>query len=202
MAEAQPEKVVPQRPPGFWAGLWRLLSALIHPPAAVPAGEADEKQVRRLRRRIIWACIGGYLGVNFFMFLRFFFPRALFEPKTVFTIGYPADFGLGVDTRFQQDYRIWVVRNAERLFVIYARCTHLGCTPDWKEGENKFKCPCHGSGYDSEGVNFEGPAPRPMDRAQVELDATGQIVVDVNRLYKQEKGIRDEFDNPGAYLIV
>ena len=32
--------------------------------------------------------------------------------------------------------------------------------------ENKFKCPCHGSGYDSEGVNFEGPAPRPMDRAK------------------------------------
>jgi hypothetical protein len=23
------------------------------------------------------------------------------------------------------------------------------------------KCPCHDSGYDSEGINFEGPAPRP-----------------------------------------
>jgi cytochrome b6-f complex iron-sulfur subunit len=152
------------------------------------------------RRRIVTACTLGFLGTNFFMFLRFFFPRTLFEPKTVFRIGYPNDFGFGVDTKFQKDYRIWVVRNAEGLFVIYARCTHLGCTPDWKSGENKFKCPCHGSGYDSEGVNFEGPAPRPMDRAKVELDAEGQIVVDTSVLYDWPKGGRSKFKDPGAFL--
>ncbi len=176
-------------------------------PAAKSAAKskgAEEKPPHLLmRRRLIWGCIWGYLGVNFFMFLRFFFPRALFEPKTVFSIGSPADFIVGVvDTKFQKDYRIWVVRTPSRLFVIYARCTHLGCTPDWKESERKFKCPCHGSGYDSEGVNFEGPAPRPMDRANVSLDATGQIIVDTGKLYVQEKGVRDEFDNPGAYLPV
>ena len=117
-------------------------------------------------------------------------------------MGYPTDFGFGVDTKFQQQYRIWVVRNAERLFVIYAVCTHLGCTPDWKAGENKFKCPCHGSGYDSEGINFEGPAPRPMDRARVELDPTGQIVVDTSRLYTWPKGQTSHFDDPGAFLSV
>jgi cytochrome b6-f complex iron-sulfur subunit len=137
------------------------------------------------------------------MFLRFFFPRALFEPQTVFSIGYPADFSLGVSTRFQQEHRIWVVRDPGRLFVIYAKCTHLGCTPDWKESEQKFKCPCHGSGYDSEGINFEGPAPRPMDRAHVELDPTGQIIVDTSRLYIRDPITgRDEFDNPGAYIVV
>ena len=146
------------------------------------------------------ACTLGFLGTNFFMFLRFFFPRTLFEPKTVFRIGYPSDFGFGVDTKFQKDYRIWVVRNAEGLFVIYARCTHLGCTPDWKSGENKFKCPCHGSGYDTEGVNFEGPAPRPLDRAKVELDAEGQIVVDTSVLYDWPKGGRSKFKDPGAFL--
>jgi cytochrome b6-f complex iron-sulfur subunit len=176
-------------------------------PAAKPAAKSkgtEEKPPHLLmRRRLIWGCIWGYLGVNFFMFLRFFFPRALFEPKTVFSIGSPADFTVGVvDTKFQKDYRIWVVRTASRLFVIYARCTHLGCTPDWKESERKFKCPCHGSGFDNEGVNFEGPAPRPMDRAQVTLDPTGQIVVDIGKLFVREKGVRDEFDNPGAYLPV
>ncbi|MBI4465913.1 MAG: Rieske 2Fe-2S domain-containing protein [Acidobacteria bacterium] len=156
----------------------------------------------KMRRRIVWASIWGFVGVNFLMFLRFFFPRTIFEPKTVFTVGTPSDFGLGVDTRFQQQYRIWVVRNPERLFVIYARCTHLGCTPDWKESENKFKCPCHGSGYDSEGINFEGPAPRPMDRAHVEVGAQGQIVVDLTKLYMRERGKRDQFDDPGAFLRV
>jgi cytochrome b6-f complex iron-sulfur subunit len=152
------------------------------------------------RRRIVTACTLGFLGTNLFMFLRFFFPRALFEPKTVFRIGYPSDFGFGVDTKFQKGYRIWVVRNAEGLFVIYARCTHLGCTPDWKASENKFKCPCHGSGYDSEGINFEGPAPRPMDRAKVETDAEGQIVVDTSILYDWPKGGRSRFKDPGAFL--
>ena len=113
------------------------------------------------------------------MFLRFFLPRSIFEPPSTFRIGSPGDYALGVDTKWQQQYRIWVTKTSDRLFVIYARCTHLGCTPDWKASENKFKCPCHGSGYDSEGINFEGPAPRPMDRAHVELDAEGQIVVDI-----------------------
>ena len=171
------------------------------PAAKSAAGSASADPNVKMRRRIIWACIWGYLGVNFLMFLRFLFPRALFEPKTIFTVGFTSDFAPGVETKFQKDFRIWVVRIPGRLFVIYARCTHLGCTPDWKQAENKFKCPCHGSGYDSEGVNYEGPAPRPMDRAFVQVDPTGQIVVDTNRLFVRDlKAGRDEFDNDGAYL--
>lgn len=133
------------------------------------------------------------------MFVRFFLPRAIFEPSSTFRIGPPGDYALGVDTKWQQQYRIWVTKTSDRLFVIYARCTHLGCTPDWKSSENKFKCPCHGSGYDSEGINFEGPAPRPMDRAHVQLDAEGQIVVDVSRLYDWPKGGTNKFEQePGA----
>jgi cytochrome b6-f complex iron-sulfur subunit len=173
------------------------------PPAPPKPAKREAEKPVDMRRRIIWACIWGYLGVNFLMFLRFFFPRVLFEPNTVFGVGYPSDFSLGVDTKFQKDYRVWVVRNTERLFVIYARCTHLGCTPDWKPSENKFKCPCHGSGYDSEGVNFEGPAPRPMDRCNISLDATGRIVVDSSRLYVRDLKVgRDEFNAAGAFLNV
>ncbi len=143
---------------------------------ASPAPDAKEaaKSVNTNRRRLVWACIWGYLGVNFLMFLRFFFPRALYEPNTVFDIGFPADFALGIDQRFLMTNRVWVVREPDRLFVIFARCTHLGCTPEWKPAENKFKCPCHGSGYDSEGVNFEGPAPRPMDRALCAVGPDGE----------------------------
>jgi cytochrome b6-f complex iron-sulfur subunit len=163
---------------------------------------APPDPVNKMRRTIIWTSVGGFLATCFMMFLRFFLPRTIFEPSTVFRVGYPSDFGFGVDTKFQQQYRIWVVRNAERLFVIYARCTHLGCTPDWKPSENKFKCPCHGSGYTNEGINFEGPAPRPMDRAHVELDPTGQIVVDTARLYEWPKGEKGHFDESGAFIPV
>src|SRR5579871_83883 len=168
--------------------------------AAAAGGSGGSDPLDKTRRRIVWSCVIGYLGANFLMFLRYFFPRALFEPKTVFKIGYPSDFALGVDTKFQKQYRIWVVKTASRLFVIYARCVHLGCTPDWKPAESKFKCPCHGSGYDSEGINFEGPAPRPMDRCKVAIDVDGQNTVDTVKLFQWPKGGTDEFENADAYI--
>jgi cytochrome b6-f complex iron-sulfur subunit len=158
--------------------------------------------VNKTRRRIVWLSVTGFLATCFLMFVRFFLPRAIFEPASVFRIGFPSDYGIGVDTKWQQQYRIWVDKTSDRLFVIYARCTHLGCTPDWRSSENKFKCPCHGSGYDSEGVNFEGPAPRPMDRAEVKLDAEGQIVVNIGKLYKAPKGEKSEFNDEGSYIAL
>jgi cytochrome b6-f complex iron-sulfur subunit len=169
-------------------------------PPAVVVESTPDPPVNKKRRQIVWLSVAGFLTTCFLMFVRFFLPRAIFEPSSTFKIGFPGDYALGVDTKYQQAYRIWVDKTSDRLFVVYARCTHLGCTPDWKPSENKFKCPCHGSGYDSEAINFEGPAPRPMDRAHVELDAEGQIVVDVSKLYKWPKGERNEFNDPGAYI--
>ncbi len=166
----------------------------------VASAGPQDRDVDRKRRRLVWSCVVAFLATWLIAFFRFFLPRTLFEPPTVFKIGYPSDYGMGIDQKWLQKYRIWVDRTPGRLFVIYARCTHLGCTPDWKPSENKFKCPCHGSGYDSEGINFEGPAPRPMDRAHVEVDPEGEIVVDVARLYSWPKGQRSQFDDPGAFL--
>jgi cytochrome b6-f complex iron-sulfur subunit len=160
----------------------------------------EDNEVNRSRRRFVWTAVAAFLTAWFIAFFRFFLPRTLFEPATSFKIGYPSDYGLGVDTKWQQKFRIWVDRTPDRLFVIYAKCTHLGCTPDWKPAENKFKCPCHGSGYDSEGINFEGPAPRPMDRCHVEIAPDGEILVDTAHLYQQPKGQPTQFNEDGAYL--
>src|SRR5262245_37559623 len=174
------------------------------PAGGIPTVGPEDTHIDRRRRSLVWSAVAACLGAWFLAFFRFFLPRTLFEPSTTFKIGYPADFALGVDTKFQQKYRIWVDRTPDRLFVIYARCTHLGCTPDWKPSENKFKCPCHGSGYDSEGINFEGPAPRPMDRAHVEIAPDGQILVDVSKLYQWPKGQPSRFNegdgSSGAWL--
>jgi cytochrome b6-f complex iron-sulfur subunit len=173
------------------------------PATAAPGVEAStDAPVNKMRRRIVWATVAGSLITFFLMFVRFFLPRSILEPSSIFRIGSPNDYALGVDTKWQQQYRIWVTRTSDRLFVIYARCTHLGCTPDWKASENKFKCPCHGSGYDSEGINFEGPAPRPMDRAKVTLDAEGQVVVDTGKLFSWPKGETSHFDDKDAFISV
>ena len=169
-------------------------------PPAVIVESVPDPPVNKKRRRIIWLSVSAFLTTCFLMFIRFFLPRSITEPSSTFKIGFPGDYALGVDTKYQQQYRIWVDKTSDRLFVVYARCTHLGCTPDWKASENKFKCPCHGSGYDSEAINFEGPAPRPMDRAEVKLDAEGQIVVNVAKLYQWPKGERNQFNDEGAFI--
>src|SRR3989449_3851799 len=190
VAVAEPPAPAGKKTPARPAGI---------PPAVVVESTPDPP-VNKIRRRIVWASVAGFLTTCFLMFVRFFLPRAIFEPSSTFKIGFPGDYALGVDTKYQQQYRIWVDKTSDRLFVVYARCTHLGCTPDWKASENKFKCPCHGSGYDSEAINFEGPAPRPMDRAHVELDAEGQVLVDTSILFKWPKGEKNELNDPGAYI--
>src|SRR6266446_474662 len=85
-------------------------------------------------------------------------------------------------------------------------CTHLGCTPryfpdatsdlvlagtqiakDPDTGQQAtkenpvlpgFKCPCHGSRYFRDAVNFFGPAPRPMDRVHLEVAPDGKLLID------------------------
>jgi len=173
------------------------------PPQKPLQSKKPAEPINPLRRKMIWALMGGYLGINFLMFLRFFFPRALYEPNTVFNIGPPSSFHPGVNQDFLQSNRIWVVIDPGRLFVIFARCTHLGCTPDWLQQQDMFHCPCHGSEYDSDGVNFAGPAPRPMDRCRVTLQANGTVVVDSSRLYMQDPraGINQSND-PGAFISI
>ncbi|MBI4737874.1 MAG: Rieske 2Fe-2S domain-containing protein, partial [candidate division NC10 bacterium] len=71
--------------------------------------------------------------------------------------------------------------------------------PNWFQAEDKFKCPCHGSGFKRSGINFEGPAPRPLERVQISLSDDGQLVVDKSLKFRYELG---EWDKPGAKLKV
>jgi len=130
------------------------------------------------------------------MTVRFLFPNDTFEPPAKFKIGFPADFGLGVEEKFKTK-AIWVVRNREGFYVLSTVCTHLGCTPNWLAAEAKFKCPCHGSGFYSSGINFEGPAPRPLERHKIGLAPDGQLEVDKSKKYQQEKG---QWSDPDSFL--
>lgn len=135
--------------------------------------------------------------------LRFFIPRVTYEPSEMFKIGPPDDFVAGdVSEKFKRSRRIWVIRDLPSdgggLYVLWARCTHLGCTPNWMPVESKFKCPCHGSGFKQTGRNFEGPAPRPLERVKVAMAEDGQILVDMSVHFKDPK----DWKKPEAYLKV
>src|SRR5215468_2856558 len=150
--------------------------------------------------RFGWGIFTAFSGITLLGFLRSAFPRVLFAPPSTFKAGFPADFPVGeVSTKFQKDQRVWIIREDKGVYALFAKCTHLGCTPRWLVVENKFKCPCHGSGFYKSGINFEGPAPRPLERLRITRAEDGQIVVDKAVKYLYEKG---QWDKPGAFLKV
>jgi cytochrome b6-f complex iron-sulfur subunit len=147
-----------------------------------------------------WAALLTSLFLSFLALLRFMFPRVLFEPLTYFKAGFPAEYPVGeVNTSYVKTHRVWIIREVEGFYALLARCTHLGCTPYWLETEEKFKCPCHGSGFTRQGINFEGPAPRALERVKISLAEDGQLLIDKGKLFIYEKG---EWDDPEAFLKI
>jgi len=135
---------------------------------------------------------------------RFMFPNVLNEPPQQFEAGLPAEYQVGVDERWKEAFGVWIVRTNDDivqhtggLYALIAVCTHLGCTPNYLGEERKFKCPCHGSGFRLTGINFEGPAPRPLERAAIALANDGQVVVDKSRRFQFELG---QWADPASFL--
>jgi cytochrome b6-f complex iron-sulfur subunit len=147
-----------------------------------------------------WAAFSAACASSLVATARFLFPNVLFEPPQAFKAGFPGEYNVGeVDTRWKDAFSVWIVRQPEGFYALIAVCTHLGCSPNWLAAEAKFKCPCHGSGFYASGINFEGPAPRPLERARIVLADDGQILVDKSTKFQFEKG---EWTNPEAFLKI
>jgi cytochrome b6-f complex iron-sulfur subunit len=148
---------------------------------------------------LVASLVGMALGT-----VRFLFPNVLSEPPSKVKAGFPDQYEEGkVSDRFK-DQNFWIVRYnypgaGEIIYALSTTCTHLGCTPNWLEREEKFKCPCHGSGFHITGVNFEGPAPRPLERWAISIGEDGQLLVDKSKKFQKEMG---QWDNPESYVKV
>jgi cytochrome b6-f complex iron-sulfur subunit len=146
-----------------------------------------------------WAAFLGANALGAFGLVRFLFPTVNFEPPQEFATADLGSFGAEtVDESWKESHAVWMVNTGGELLAISTVCTHLGCTPNWLQGESKFKCPCHGSGYYINGVNFEGPTPRPLERFAVSVNpADGKVWVDKTRKCQVEK---DECGREGFSL--
>ena len=170
------------------------------PAAAKTSARAADDASPLLNRRawmgLAWGAFSAASAAALAATGRFMFPNVLNEPPQQFKAGFPNEYGQGVDERWKEKYGIWIVRIADEnvephgsgFYALFTICTHLGCTPNFLSAENKFKCPCHGSGYRTTGVNFEGPAPRPLERAKIGLADDGQLLIDKSRKFQYELG--------------
>jgi cytochrome b6-f complex iron-sulfur subunit len=134
---------------------------------------------------------------------RFMFPNVLAEPPSTIKVGTLKDYEPeNVSERYKAEAGFWIVRSSrysgqDIVYALQSVCTHLGCPPNWLANEQKFKCPCHGSGFYITGINFEGPAPRPLERFKVTLADDGQIQVDKSQKFQQELG---QWSDPDSFV--
>ncbi len=177
--------------------------------------KAPQPAAGTTRRGFFDLALGSFLGLGFTSVAltsalwtlgtaRFLFPNILTEPPSRFKVGFPADFAPGaVSTKFVAQYGVWVVNGEYQgqpmIYALKTVCTHLGCTPNWLEAEQKFKCPCHGSGFYKDGINFEGPAPRPLERYAIKLADDGQIEIDKSKTFQEEMG---QWANAASFVAV
>ena len=149
-----------------------------------------------------WVAFGVGTGVSAGpAFYRFMMPNVLEEPDPRVRVGKLQRYLELAPGEVNEDYKpqgIWMVRDKDRIAALNIICTHLGCIPNWLPNDRKFKCPCHGSGYKPDGINFEGPTPRPLERFRLYVEE-GIVVVDKSKKYQFELG---QWDQPGSYLEV
>jgi cytochrome b6-f complex iron-sulfur subunit len=191
-------------------------AAAAPPKPALPPKPAPPKppaKAGKTRRGFFFSVFGSWINIAWITLsasmlgmvlgtVRFLFPNVLSEPPSTFKAGEVSTFEENKVTDRFKEVGSWVIRSRDErgrdtIYALSTTCTHLGCTPNWLEAEQKFKCPCHGSGFKISGVNFEGPAPRPLERYAVRLVEGNQVLVDKSRKFQKELG---QWDDPDSYI--
>jgi cytochrome b6-f complex iron-sulfur subunit len=163
---------------------------------ATAAGRPPDP-ARRTWLKLAWSALTASASLVIASSVRFLYPNALLARSERFAIGTQEDYDHGVDGRWKDERQIWIVKEPDRIYALFAECTHLGCSTNWSHGERRFKCPCHGSDFRIDGANVCGPAPRPLDRTRIVRAEDGQIVIDKTRKFTWEQR-----QQPEAYLAV
>ncbi len=146
-------------------------------PPAAPATAGGGVTRRQMLRSSMFATIGAFFstvaggaGAMFWPIKLTGFGAPIPVPKKVSEI----KMGEVITVR---DGKFYLTRSEDGLMALYWKCVHLGCTVPWNEAARKFMCPCHGSVYDITGQNLAGPAPRPLDYMEIQIQEDGETII-------------------------
>jgi nitrite reductase/ring-hydroxylating ferredoxin subunit len=60
-----------------------------------------------------------------------------------------------------------------KVIAFTTTCPHLGCAVEYDAAEKRFECPCHESGFATDGTQLFGPSRRGLDPLEVKLEPRG-----------------------------
>ena len=155
-----------------------------------------------------WGALAVVGGGSTLGFARFMAPNVLEVEDPKVRCGPLSKYAALAPGEVNEDYKpvkpsgFWIVRQEDRIAALSIICTHLGCIPSWLPNDRKFKCPCHGSGFKQDGVNFEGPAPRPLERFKIYLDGDTVIVDRSKKFLAMGPSATAVWNDPEAYIPV
>src|SRR5260370_4935715 len=152
-----------------------------------------------------WVGFTGASAIALYQSLKFVFPNATYEDPPAFKADPPSAYDIG-STTVLIDKRVVINHDPNDFYAISLICTHLRCTPPYFQHVTSdlvdaatsiskdpdtghpatkpnpalpgFKCPCHGSRYFRDAVNFFGPAPPPMHRVHPAEAPDRKLLID------------------------
>ncbi len=136
---------------------------------------------RRLLNTILGTSVLGWLGTIVYPVLRYLSPledaasadEAVLSDKSVQDVteaGF-AIIPLGAE-------RVIVFQDPRgKIRALSAKCTHEGCTVQYKRDESVIWCACHNGRFDLDGRVLSGPPPRPLPAFNTSGSPDTKIVV-------------------------
>lgn len=112
--------------------------------------------------------------------LDFLFPKVLYEPSAKVRLKRPDEYPDDA-VSFDEENRLFIIRKPGQIAVLSAVCTHLGCTVMHLTDDQTFKCPCHGSRFQTDGRVAHGPAPKSLSWFYLDLSRDGYLQVHTDR---------------------
>src|SRR5215467_13245043 len=128
-AGAHPARPAAPRPPANIPDLAGKTTTVASPggaaakAASVPAARAASRDAddtsplltRRAWIGLAWGAFSAASAAALAATGRFMFPNVLNEPPQQFKIGFPAEYGMGVDERWKDKFGVWIVRTPDDM---------------------------------------------------------------------------------------
>jgi cytochrome b6-f complex iron-sulfur subunit len=129
---------------------------------------------------LIGTSLGGFIAAVLYPVVRYLIPPRVAESaaNSVVVPFQPVDLPTNSGRIFKFGSRpgILVRTPNGELRAFSARCTHLDCTVQYRDDLAQIWCACHNGHFDLNGINVEGPPPRPLEAFDVNVRGT-EIVV-------------------------
>lgn len=131
-------------------------------------------QMKNSRRKFLNILLGSSFSALlisvFYPLIKFLIPPASKEAKPSTVLAAQLEElkpNSGKIFRFGNMPGIIIKTENSKIRAFSAVCTHLDCTVQYREDLQHIWCACHNGHYDLNGINIQGPPPRPLTQYDV-----------------------------------